>query len=264
VSGSEAEYQRFLEALKPVIESNAELPACRADISLAYHNAVRGLEAILPHETRLREGHPALPLDEIKELPSLLLGLAYVSLHIGGASLPASETRALLAEARQLRGLLLKTADALAEAGIFSKDEVARVRKGHGPIDAADDCTALASMFRKKAAELRGKTAVTAKQVERAAVLGATLRTLLKPKSLSRRKKTSDGNVRTARERDAFWAEVMRRQERMWVAGACAFGWKVDEHIPALQSRVAPAKKTAKVKQPAPPPVGGAPVASPP
>jgi hypothetical protein len=141
-----------------------------------------------------------------------------------------------------------------------SQADVDRIRKGRGPIDMAEDCTALAGLFRKQAGALRGKTGVTVKQVERAAEVGARLQTLLKPKGLAKKGKVDPALADAVQVRDAFWAEVLRRHERLWSAGACVFGWKVDEHVPALQSRVAPQKRKKEAgSAEAPPKAGEAP-----
>jgi hypothetical protein len=169
--------------------------------------------------------------------------------------MPASEQRKNLAILRPLRLLLLVTADSLAEAGLLSRAEVAAIRKGRGDIDAAKDCVALAALFRKNAAKLRGKHAVSAAQLKQADELGAALLKTLKP-ARARRAKTAA--TVEAVDRDRLWTLVERRHEQLWRAGAYLFGRAaVDEKVPSLQAvrggRGNKADKAAKPKAPATP-----------
>ena len=64
-------------------------------------------------------------------------------------------------------------------------------------------------------------------QVERAGELGKQLLTLLKPQRLPARKGKKDAGVEQAAwVRDAFWGEVVKRHEQLWVRGRVCSGGK--------------------------------------
>jgi hypothetical protein len=240
VFGSEAAYTRFLPTAK-ALEAARVIPM-RADASLAYHNVAAGCDEVLKYEAHIKAHLPKVDISELQSLPDLALAVAFASLKANSES-GASDTRALLVEAHTLRRGLLKSADAAAEAGIFTEQQVSKVKKGRGPIDAAGDCVALASMFTKQAAALKGKTAVTAQQVARAAELGTELLRRLKPKGT--RRKADAGTVSGADARDRLWSLLAQRHERLWAVGAYIFGHAVDERVPGLLSRV---RRKAKKK----------------
>jgi hypothetical protein len=212
----------------------------RADASLAYHNVAEGCAAVLQHEAHIKEHLPKVDIAELRSVPDLALGVVFASLKANNEG-GASDTRALLAEAHDLRRVLLKGADSAAEAGIFTSKEIAKVKQGRGPIDAAGDCVALASLFTRQAAALKGKTAVTKAQVTRAAELGTELLRRLKPKGT--RRKPDAGTASAAEERDRLWTLLCQRHERLWAVGAYIFGHELDDHVPGLLSRRRPKAK---------------------
>jgi hypothetical protein len=242
VFGSEAAYARFLP-LASAIDADQIIPM-RADASLAYHNVASGVAEVMKYEDHLKEHLPKVNLGELHGLPDLALGVAFACLKAireGGAS----DTRALLLEANALRRLLLRSAEAAGEAGIFTAQELAKVKEGRGPFDAASDCVALAALFTKHAQALEGKTAVTDGQVEQAAGVGAELLRRLKPKGA--RRKADAGTMSAAEARDRLWTLLAQRHERLWAVGAYVFGHAVDEMVPGLLARVQ-RKRKAKDK----------------
>ena len=114
---------------------------------------------------------------------------------------------------------------------------------------------ALASLFEKNAAAVRGKVPFTAAQVKEAAEVGSRLLATLKPKSA--KKATAKDLTAAAEARDRLWTLFEKTWEQtIWRAGAWVFGRAVDQHVPALQSRVV-GKRPAKV-----PPAKAAPVST--
>jgi hypothetical protein len=242
VFGSEAAYTLFFPAAKEL--EVAQVIPMRADASLAYHNVAAGCDEVLKYEAHIKAHLPKVNITDLRSLPNLSLAVAFASLK-ANSERGASDTRPLLVEAHSLRRVLLKSADAAAEAGIFTHKQVARVKKGRGSIDTAGDCVALASMFTKGAAALKGKTAVTTEQVMRAAELGTELLRRLKPKGTRRR--ADAGTVSATEARDRLWTLLAQRHERLWAVGAYIFGHAVDERVPGLLSRM---RRKAKKKPP--------------
>ncbi|HEU4533903.1 MAG TPA: hypothetical protein VFS00_07280 [Polyangiaceae bacterium] len=246
--GSEAEYGRFLEAARAL--PAAEVERLSVDPAVAYHNVVAGVEAVLAREELVRK-LPGVDAKELRSLPALCLGLAFATLQVDREGRSDGQTRALLREAASLRRTLMAGAEALAAAGLVPAAAVTKVREGRGPIDLADDCVALAALFRKHAPALRGKTAVTAALTKRAAELGTELRTRLKP-GRTRRAGAKPGESE-AELRDRFWTLLVRGHDKLWRAGAFAYGRReVDARVPPLGSQAA--SKGSKGSAPAPAP----------
>lgn len=229
VFGSEAAYTAFLPLAK-AIEADQVIPM-RADASLAYHNVASGCAEVLKYEAHIREHLPGVEVGELRSLPHLALAVAFASLKANSEA-GMMDARALLVEAQNLRRALLKAAMAAAEAGIFTEKQLAKLKEGRGPIDAAGDCVALAALFTKQAAEIKGKTAVTAAQITRAAELGTELLRRLKTKKA--RGKAAAGSMSTAEARDRLWTLLSQRHERLWAVGAYIFGHAVDDLAPGL------------------------------
>jgi hypothetical protein len=114
-------------------------------------------------------------------------------------------------------------------------------------VDAANDCVALAALFRKHAASVRGKTVVTAANVKESAELGTRLLGLLKPAAARNANKTAKSKeiVDAVDARDRLWSLATEGHDVLWRAGAYLFGrGEVDARVPALQARVRGARKT--------------------
>ena len=245
-AGSAEHYQRFLPAAQAL--PPAEVRPLRLDFALALANAQRGVAAVLAHRDRLRAELPKLSLAAIDGLGGLGLAVTYAAGQVQRYAPAATGTRALLAQAQELRALLLASAEALARSGGLAPATVAKIREGRGPIDAAGDCVALAALFRRHSAAVRNKTPVTAAQLEQAAAVGSRLLAVLSPKG-ARRGPVAEVAAATL-IRDRLWTLFDQTWEReVWRAGAWLFGREVENRVPLLASRVV-AKRPAKVKPP--------------
>ncbi len=238
VTGSQAELERFLPAALKLPES-AIVPF-RADATLAYHNAVVGVAALLAREKEAR-ALPRTDVDALKLLPNQCLAVAFAAEQVPGGG-TTGEIAPKLARASVLRKKLLIGADALVSAGIFPAKPVDELHAGSGKLDIARDCVGLGALYRKHAGSLRGKTAVTAAEISEASALGDELLTLLKP---TKAKKTRTEDVKKAADqRDRMWTLVNLGHDELWKACAYIYGEKeVAEKVPALQARVATTSK---------------------
>lgn len=253
-AGSQEKYDLLLpEALKIPAEQVRPL---RADINLAVVNAQRGVEAVLGQSDRLQKELPGVSVASISGLSEIGLALAYAAGQVERWAPAQSDVKSLLATATELRSILLASADALARVGILSPAAVAKIHEGHGSIDIAGDCIALAALFTKSAEAVRGKSPVSAAQIREAAEVGTRLIALLRPGG-TRRKSAASGDLATATNaRDRLWTLFERTwEDQVWRAGAWLFGRKVDSQVPPLQSRVL-RKRGAKPPKPTP---GGTP-----
>jgi hypothetical protein len=144
---------------------------------------------------------------------------------------------ALLGKAHPIRRKLLKGAEALVESGVIPDADLVPIRPGRGKVDTANDCVALAAVFRKHEKQITGKTAITAADIAEADEVGSKLQTLLKPKGTPADNRLEPALATAVETRNRFWTVVEQRHEQMWRIGAWLWGHAVDEHVPPLQSR---------------------------
>jgi hypothetical protein len=234
-AGSEEDFRIMLpEAMK--LDARDVL-TFRADAALARHNGQLGATAVLEHKERLARELPKLDLSHIRSILHLGPAVVFSAQAADQTVAPSGDLRAQMARSRQLRSLMMSSADSLAAAGIFDVKVVAKIHEGTGALDTAADCVALASLFARYSDEVRGKTPVTAAQVREASELGSMLVGSLRPRG-AKRVRARDPKAKDAAEaRDRLWTLMVQRYEKVWQAGAWIWGYKVDEHVPALQSR---------------------------
>lgn len=247
---AEAAYEAFLGEAKAL--SPREVVVCRADVSLLYDNVRAGVEAVLAERATIKTSLPKLDLSRLALLPDLALALVYAAAQVDRGARSDGTTAALLKEMRPLREMLLSSAVALATAGVLPRREVDKIRRGTGPRDAAQDCVDLAALFRKHATTVKGKTAISRADLDRAAKIGSTLLTTLKP-TRTKRVRTPPEVAAAANVRDRLWTLLARDHDRLVRRPAFfLFGEAiVDARAPALQAhRAALGKKKAKTPQP--------------
>lgn len=233
ITGSRAAYERFLpEALRLL----GPLSGPRVNLGVVYHNVVKGTSAVLSERARLERELAHVEVAQLAALPELVLAVIYASSLVDRNA--PTETREKLGRASELRGKLLPAAEVLASAGLLSSHEVARIRKGTGSIDTADDLVALARLFTDHADAIRGKTPVTTAEVREASNLGTELRTILRPKG-SRRAPLDPDLTQTLENRDRLFTLLASRYDVVRRAGAWLFGLdKVGDRVPPLGSRL--------------------------
>lgn len=211
--------------------------AFKISVSLATANAERGVRSVLAHERGLARALPEIDLGAVHDLADLGSALAFAAAQVARFAPTPTNIKATLAEARRLRALLLAGADMLVLAGVFSAAVVAKIRQGHGPIDAAGDCVALAALYTEHASAITGKVAVTSDDVRRADEIGARLLRMLRPQSAKR--PVDPALVAATDVRDRLWTLFDRAwHDNVWRAGAWLFGREVERYVPPLHSRV--------------------------
>lgn len=126
------------------------------------------LAALEPHwETAvnaLRE--PAL--QEIFELPSLVMGLEFAVGRVPVAKLSAGDIERMLTEGAPWRDLMLTYLEIASHPliGLLPSERVAAVRAGRGKLDQAQDFVALPGLFTEFASALVGKHPFPAEKLE--------------------------------------------------------------------------------------------------
>lgn len=251
--GSQAAYDLFLPEAQKL--SADKLSEYRADPQLAYHNVKRGASNVLAELTRIKHELPLADIEAVRTLPQVTQGLIFSALQVNRDVGSPGTIEALLDRAHPIRRKLLKSADALAESKEIPEADVAPIRPGRGKVDSANDCVALAALFRKHAKKIAGKTAITDADIAEADEVGSKLQTLLRTKGTPADNRPAPALATAVETRNRFWTLVDQRHERMWRIGAWLWGHAVDEHVPPLQSRSverASAEPPAAVQSPAP------------
>lgn len=244
VQGSEEHFHRFLPEALAI--PAAEVKPFRADASLAYHNALEGVKNVMAREAELTAQLPHEDFARLKSLPNVALGLVFAVLQAEGVPEEERTLRADLAEARRVRRALLAGFSALKEAGYFTQKEYDTIAAGRGPLDAANDCIALAAKYRSKWKTIANKTAITPAQIARAAELGTKLQAYFKKERARQSAAKTGAAADAAEQRDRLWTLVTRIGDRLWSVGTLVFGRAVDEHVPGLQA--ARRKSTAETR----------------
>lgn len=233
IAGTQADYDMFIHDALAL--GDKEVVPYRADASLAYHNVIIGLKSLLAREAEAKK-LPDTNLERVKQLPSQCLAVAFAAGRVNDR--PSGELRPKLARAAVLRRSLLRAADSLADAGLFRAKDVAAIHANTGKIDMANDCVALAALFTKNAAAIKGKTAITAAEVKEAGALGRDLLAVLKPSTAKRTRSAEAASEANARDR--LWTLVTQGYDQLWRACAYLYGRDaIDTHVPALQAHVA-------------------------
>ncbi len=240
--GSQEAYVAFLEEAR-ALDASA-LQECRADIVLAYHNVVQGVENVLSEEAAVG-ALPGVKVEELRALPRLAQGLAYAALQVHHP-LRAVSFRPLFEQALRSRRKLLKAAEALAAVELLPEAEVEALRPT-GRQEVVEDCLGLAALLRRHEARIAGRSPVTAEDLEEAEQVATRLRQMLAPWS-----ETPEGSpapvVEALEVRNRFWTLLQQRHTVLWRCGAWLHGPEVDEHVPPLQARSALARRARAVR----------------
>ncbi len=251
--GSQAAYDLFLPAAQKLPAD--ELSDYRADPQLAYHNVKRGTASVLTELARIKKELPLADIESVRTLPQLAQGVIFSALQVNRDAGSPGTIEGLLSRAHPVRRKLLKAAEALVESGIIPDVDLAPIRPGRGKVDTANDCVALAALFRKHEKKTAGKTAITAADITEADEVGSKLQTLLKTKGTPTDNRPAPELATAVEIRNRFWTLLEERHDHLWRIGAWLWGHAVDEHVPLLQSRTLGPRASAASEPAAPPAV---------
>jgi len=240
VTGSEAAYLQFRDEARAI--PDGEVVVCRANVSVAYHNVKRGVDAVSHHRDVIAR-LPGIDAKRILELSELSLAVVYaaaIAARVGEVS--TNDYRNYLSRVNAARRGLLHSLEACSAFGLVPKEEIAPIRKGTGPLDAAGDVVALVALFRKYEDVLANKTPVTPAFLQEASEVSTTLLRSLKPRGTPVGK-TPRSPEQMADDRDRLWTLLVRGHRDLRRVAAFLFGDDAEEKVPLLQSRLRSAPK---------------------
>ncbi|EYF07586.1 Hypothetical protein CAP_8709 [Chondromyces apiculatus DSM 436] len=230
-----AAYEEHLAAAQAV--ENPMTYRLSADLALA--NLQLAKKYVVEKRAQILAHFPLLDITQFDSLGRLALGLKFAALQAEEG--PSDrEIDQVLVEARELRRKLLSTVAALATAGLVPKEVHAKIAQGRGPRDAAEDCVALAQVFRQAGSTLDGKHAVTEDEVDRTSLVGSWLLEHLRPAGAKRLKGPKPEAVRT---RDQMATLLTTRYAKLQAVAHYFEGDGWEEKVPLLMTRMAPPRQ---------------------
>ncbi len=216
---------------------------CRTDPRLAFHNALDGRNALLAVRADLDARHLPVDWSAIESLESVGRAVIFAAGRVEAEPRRSSEVLVGLREARPLRALMLANARAQAMAGRCSSIEVDRIVRGRGAVDLAQDLVDLAFLHTNDGLTAAG-SAVTDAQMWRAKALGSSLLTLINPRGHDRPSRLSNAQRDARVLRDRLWSVFVDTYAEVERAAGALWGRQLALHIPALQTRSVPRKRT--------------------
>lgn len=233
------------------------LPFFSGQALLMRTNAVAALKALEPHLPAVAARLADAKVQEVLELPSLIMGLDFAVNRVPTAKLSAKEIDTMLHDGAPWRALALSYLEVASNPliNLLPAERVRAVREGTGKIDKAQDFVSIAGLFAEFAPALAAKHPFDASQLDRLATLGGALVQQLTPGNALTpvAKRGSESLLR-----DQFASLVADRYDHLQVLAAVALGKrKADDLLPALRSSVAasPASVAEPVADPAAPAV---------
>jgi hypothetical protein len=208
----------------------------RIDASLAVVNVRQAMPVLVAKKDLLAEHLPKVDAALLLALPDIALAMEYAALKADQALPPDSLMRQKLAEGWQLRGLLLGAARMLAAAGLVKQEEVDQIAEGRGQRDMAQDCIALADLFRKHESSIAGKHPIDSSQIEDAAAVGTWLMANLRTTNALPEK--SSAPAPEVDIRDRVGTLLVQQFQVLEKVVHYFYGKNWESLIPSLQSRV--------------------------
>lgn len=249
VAGVEADFLAFINEARGV--DAAKVTSFRGDPSLAYHNVVTGLEAVLAERDKVVASGLHVDWRALQEAPRIALGLVFACERIDGT---AGVNRALqtdLARGRVLRDIALSSIASLASSGAIPADSPAKLKSTAGPLNLGKLLVKIAGFFSKHRDAVKGMTPFKPELASEAAAVGARLLKTAKPVGAIKVKPRQLADAQ--RDRDAMAALLSLRLEALDRVGGSLWGRELADHIPSMQSRLHTSKKTGAKKTPAQP-----------
>jgi hypothetical protein len=210
-------------------------------------NIHAALQALEPHLETAVNALRAPSLQDIFELPSLIMGLEFAVGRVPVAKLSTGEIDRMLSEGAPWRELMLSYLEIASHplVGLLPRERVVAVRAGRGKLDQAQDFVALGGLFAEFAQSLAGKHPFNAEKINLLATLGGSLVQNVKPGNTPTTiaKRSSESILR-----DQFASLVVERYDQLLVMAALALGKRqADALLPALR---APAARHASAAAP--------------
>ncbi|MDB4930221.1 MAG: hypothetical protein JWM10_2705 [Myxococcaceae bacterium] len=224
---------------------------CHADLRLAYFNAMAGRSALVAARAELAATGFRLDASRLDDLESLLQAVIFAAGRVEANPSESHEVISLLREGRPLRQLLMSNARAQSLVGRCSAAEVARIAKGRGAVDTAQDLVDLAVLHATPALVVAGGV-VADDDVRRAKAIGTALLVKIRPSGTVRGHRRTAAQLDAVSLRDRLWTLLVQWYEHLERAAGAVWGRRFTDHVPALQARHVPRTRDKAVAPVAP------------
>lgn len=243
------------EALERYRDEALGLPAgdvlpYRTDATRAYHNAMAARDVVLAARAEVDATGVRVKWADVESLGDVGVALIQAAALVEGDGRSRGVLRTLLTEAAPLRRSLLLSARALAAQSLLPEGVVKAVHKGRGPQDTGRDLVVLAALFTEHAEKIRGKHPISAKQLRRAAELGAAVATQARSAATPKDRKRVGEAKSAADLRDRVYTLLLRRFDTLGRAAGALWGLDAASRVPALNGAIKARKGRAKKPQP--------------
>lgn len=242
----EAFYHKHLPAAQAL--SASSILTNRVDADLAIVNIETAMHVITEHANDIPTHFPKVDPAMLQVLPEIALAYKYSVLRVIQDIPAESQMAEQLGLARDSRAKLLSTAKALAENGLLPEAEVAMIAAGSGTRDRAEDCVALAALFRNHAAAIAGKHPISTAMIDQAASVGSWLLANLRPADAP--KAPSNGPTKAVDVRNRFVTLLVNGYHMVQAIAHYFHPTDWEDRAPALGSRRAPRKKAEAAPTP--------------
>lgn len=244
----EALYNKHLAAAQALAPTS--IVTTRVDPELAIVNIETAMHVVDEHLGDIPAHLPKINLILVMCALEVALATKFASLRVEQEVPGESVMAQKLGEARDLRAKILSSAKSLAENGLIPEAEVAMIVAGKGVRDRAEDCVALAALFRNHAAAIAGKHPITTVMVDQAANVGSWLLANLRPADAPKAPATGPSAAVDIRNR--FVTLLVQTHHALQVVAHYFHPTDWEERVPALGSRRAPRKKPEAAPAPTP------------
>ena len=239
----EALYNKHLPAAQALAPVN--VLTTRVDPELAIVNIETAMHVVTEHANDIPVHFPKVNLATLQALPEIALAHKYSALRVAQDVPAESQMAEQLTLARDLRSKLLSSAKSLAENGLVPEAEVAVIAAGSGTRDRAEDCVALAALYRNHAAAIAGKHPITTAMVDQAANVGSWLLANLRPADAP--KAPAQGPSATVDIRNRFVTLLVNGHHQLQAIAHYFHPTDWEDRAPVLGSRRVSRKKPEAV-----------------
>jgi hypothetical protein len=249
VRGVEAHFQRYISVARAFAGATPAL--FRGDAAVAYHNALRGVDAVRAERSAIDATGARVLWHELLEIPDIALGLVFATERCEASRVSTGEAQRRYARARVVRDIGMASVKTLVKSGDLSAARLKQLTKGRSALDLAGELSALAQLHNEHPEVFRGRSPFTATLAREAATIGEALVRASAPSGIRRKKSAAQHTA--AYERDALAALLLDRHAMLERIAGLRWGRALSEHVPALGARVSAGRGKKKDATPATP-----------
>jgi len=214
--------------------------------NLIRANVLEGRKNVLEQRAVIDTLHKKPQWDRVERIEIVVTKLLGMNAAIPAPMAGDKDLAAKVARMWELRGYLLPLAEMLSSMNLLPQPDVAKIRRGRGSLNGANDVVAIIALLNKHdAAVCKYLGPVTPAMLVEGVEIGEALGLKLLPKAAKKPSPVTKEQRDAQLQRDRLFTILDRDYDHTWRLGALVFGRDVDTKVPAMMSRVA-GKRTPK------------------